>query len=151
MLGVKRLLHPCYNASRQMRTGKTFLLSMAMIMLVGTTLMADVSKGKRYYMKNFRQKFKMSGFEFVQLHTQAEWKALFKDDAKGFIAEFSQKYPKYEAFLRHPKRHKKLQHIGDFTMAYASDSGKIPSCDDDGAAQAPIDLEVQESSSAVFF
>ncbi len=126
---------------------KTFALIIMLILV--TTVMADASKGKRYYMKNLKQKFKMSGLEFVQLHTQAEWEALFADDAHGFITEFSQKYPKQEKYLSNPKLSEKLQDLGDFAITYASDSGKIPSCGDETAP--PVDLEAKESSNANYF
>lgn len=122
-----------------------------MLLFLASDMVADVNKGKRYYMKSFKQKFKMDGLDFVQLHTQAEWQALFEDEGRGFIAEFSKKYPKHERFLNDPKLWNKLQHVRDFAIEYASDSGKIPSCGDDDASQKPIDLEVQESSSASFF
>ena len=112
---------------------------------------ADINKGKRYYMKNFKQKFKMNGLDFVQLHTQAEWRALFKDEGRGFIIEFSKKYPKREKYLNDPKTWKKLQHVGDFAIEYASDSGNTPSCGDVKAVEKPMDLEAKDSSSAGFF
>lgn len=120
-----------------------------MTFLLVLPVAADVNKGKRYYMKNFKQKFKLSGLEFVQLHTQAEWEALFADDAHGFIAEFSQKYPKHAKYLSNPKLSEKLQDLGDFAVTYASDSGKIPSCGDETVS--PVDLEAKESSSANYF
>ena len=116
-----------------------------------TAVGADVNKGKRYYMKTFKQKFKMSGEAFAQLHTQAEWKALFADQGRGFIKEFSQKFPKQSAYLHDPKTWKKLQHVGDFAETYASDSGKTPTCGDSGVLETPLELEVKESSSANFF
>lgn len=122
-----------------------------MIILLGTTAMADASKGKRYYMKSFKQKFKMNGLDFVQLHTQAEWEMLFKDKGKGFIIEFSKKYPRAKNYLNKPKTWEKLQDVGDFAIMYASDSGKIPTCGEDSVSEAPFELEVQESSPAGFF
>ena len=121
------------------------------ILVMATSVTADVNKGKRYYMKNFKQKFKMNGLDFVELHTQAEWRALFKDEGKGFIIAFSKKYPKHEKYLNNPKTWKKLQHVGDFAIEYASDSGNTPSCSDNEAVEKPIDLEAQDSSSAGFF
>jgi len=129
---------------------KKFLLIVTIFFLASSAV-ADVNKGKRYYMKNFKQKFKMNGLEFVQLHTQAEWRALFADEGRGFIVEFSKKYPKREKFLNNPKTWKKLQHVGDFAIEYASDSGNTPSCGDVGAVEKPMDLEVKDSSSAGFF
>ena len=116
-----------------------------------TAVGADVNKGKRYYMKTFKQKFKMSGEAFAQLHTKAEWTALFADEGRGFIKEFSQKFPKQSAYLHDPKIWKKLQHVGDFAETYASDSGKTPTCGDPGVLETPLDLEIKDSSSANFF
>ncbi len=122
-----------------------------MIFFLAATVSADSNKGKRYYMKNFKQKFKMNGLDFAHLHTQAEWELLFEDKGRGFIVEFSKKYPRQQKYLSDPKLWKKLQHVGDFAIEYASDSGKIPSCGDVQATEEPVDLKVQESSSANFF
>ncbi len=127
------------------------VILMSVLLCLTTVVMADAAKGKRYYMKSFKQKFKMDGLSFVQLHTRAEWKVLFENKGKGFIAEFSEKYPKQGTYLHDPKTWKKLQHVGDFAIEYASDSGKIPTCGDDSMTEAPIDLKVKESSSANFF
>ncbi|MDA3945892.1 MAG: hypothetical protein PF439_04330 [Helicobacteraceae bacterium] len=127
------------------------LIVMVVVLLLTSSVMADVNKGKRYYMKNFKQKFKMDGLEFVQLHTQDEWTLLFENEGRGFIIEFSKKYPKYESYLSNPKTWKKLQHVRDFAIEYASDSGNIPSCGDDKGVEKPIDLETKDSSSANFF
>ena len=69
------------------------------IFVLSSVAIADANKGKKYYMKSFKQKFKMDGLEFVQLHTQAEWRALFSNEGRGFIEEFSKKYPKQAKFL----------------------------------------------------
>jgi len=127
------------------------LIVLLISLAIASTAVADINKGKRYYMKNFKQKFKMNGLDFVQLHTQAEWRVLFADEGKGFIIEFSKKYPKQEKFLKNPKTWKKLQHVGDFAIEYASDSGNTPSCGDAEAVQKPMDLEAKDSSSAGFF
>lgn len=126
------------------------ILAVAAVVLLASGVLADAGKGKRYYMKNFKQKFNnLSGADFVQLHTQAEWEALFADGAKGFIAEFSRKYPKQAAYLSDPKLGEKLRHLGDFAVTYASDSGQLPSCGE--APTESIDLEAKESSSAGYF
>ena len=127
------------------------LIVLLLSLAIASTAMADINKGKRYYMKNFKQKFKMNGLDFVHLHTQAEWRVLFEDEGRGFIVEFSKKYPKQEKFLSNPKTWKKLQHVGDFAIEYASDSGKTPSCGGAEAVEKPMNLEVKDSSSAGFF
>lgn len=127
------------------------LLAMIMVLFLISSAMADAEKGKRYYMKNFKQKFKMNGLDFVQLHTQAEWKLLFDDEGKAFIIEFSKKYPKYATYLNDPRTWQKLQHVRDFAIEYASDSGNVPTCGDSKAVERPIDLEIKESSNANYF
>ena len=127
------------------------LLVMIMIILVSTTMMADVNKGKRYYMKHLKQKFKMDGLTFVQLHTKAEWEELFTHDAEGFVLEFSKRFPKRKAYLQKADVRRKLQDVGDFAIMYAKDSGKVPSCSDIEAVEVPIELEVQESSTESLF
>jgi len=126
---------------------KRFIVVLVLLVSV-VTLMADANKGKRYYMKTFKQKFKMNGLDFVQLHTQAEWKVLFDHQGRGFIIAFSQKFPKQKKFLEDPKLWKKLEHVRDFAIKYAKDSGLTPTCATD---TEPLELEVQESSKATFF
>jgi len=100
--------------------------------LLGSTgssvLMADIKKGQKYYLKSFKSKFKMNGTKFATLHTQDEWTALFENRGEGFIKEFSKNYPKSEKLLANPNTWKKLQHIKDFAIEYANDSGNVPSC-----------------------
>ncbi|WP_345976421.1 hypothetical protein [Sulfurimonas sp. HSL3-7] len=129
--------------------GKSILA--VFVLLFSMTATADVNKGKRYYMKSFKQKFKMNGLAFTQLHTAEEWSVLFEEEGKGFISEFSRKYPEQKAFLEDPKLWKKLQHVRDFAIEYAKDSGNIPSCGEDEATETPIELEPQESSSEALF
>ncbi len=121
------------------------------VLLFSSTAIADVNKGKRYYMKSLKQKFRMNGLEFTQLHTAQEWRALFEEEGKGFISEFSRKYPEQKAFLDDPKLWKKLQHVRDFAIEYAKDSGNIPSCVEVEATETPIELERKESSSEDLF
>jgi len=122
------------------------LTMIILMMLMGMTAMADVNKGKRYYMKHLKQKFQMDGLAFVQLHTQAEWERLFSHDAEGFVLEFSARFPKRQAYLRKASVRRKLQDVGDFAIMYAKDSGRVPSCSDVEAVETPLELEVQESS-----
>ncbi len=121
------------------------------ILLLSSALTADVNKGKRYYMKDFKQKFKMNGLQFTQLHTAQEWRALFEEEGKGFVSEFSRKYPEQKAFLGDPKLWKKLQHIRDFAIEYAKDSGNIPTCGAEEVPSETIELERKESSSESLF
>ena len=127
------------------------LMILLTMLLIASTAVADINKGERYYMKNFKQKFNMSGLDFVQLHTQAEWRRLFENQGRGFIVEFSEKYPKQKRYLNNPKTWQKLQHVGDFAIEYSNDSGKTPTCGEANPETVPLDLKAKDSSSANFF
>jgi hypothetical protein len=105
------------------------LLIGALIGSVGSTaLMADVKKGQKFYLKSYKSKFHMNGTKFAALHTQEEWTALFANKGEGFIKEFSERYPNAQKTLAKPNAWKKLQHVKDFAIEYANDSGNVPSC-----------------------
>lgn len=101
-----------------------------MISLLGaTTSFADIKKGQKYYMKTFKAKFgNMNGSKFASLYTMEEWQELFEEKGEGFIKEFSERFPKAERMLNSKKVWKKLQHVRDFAINYASDSGNVVSC-----------------------
>jgi len=132
------------------RSMRMIVIVISMILL-STTAMADVDKGKRFYMKHLKQKFKMDGLTFVKLHTQGEWQQLFSNDAEGFVTAFSKRFPKRAKYLDQHKTRVKLQDVADFAMMYAKDSGKVPSCSDIKGEAVPFELEAQESSSDNFF
>ncbi|MGZ8548659.1 MAG: hypothetical protein ACXW33_08665 [Sulfuricurvum sp.] len=52
----------------------------------------------------------------------------FADNAKGFIKEYGEKFPKALPVLTNPQMKDKLQDVGDFAKEYGSDSGNVPSC-----------------------
>jgi len=89
---------------------------------------ADVKVGQKVYLKKFKTRTGLNGTMFATSHTVEEWNSLFKDDAKGFIDEYSKRYPKLTKFLSKPKNLEKILHVGDFAKEYASDSGNVPSC-----------------------
>ena len=110
------------------RLMKVLLTASILIGFMSTSAMADVKKGQKYYLKTFKSKFKMNGVKFATLYTQDEWTELFNNKAEGFIREFSVRYPKAQKLLNNPKSWKKIQHVRDFAIEYASDSGNVPSC-----------------------
>ena len=112
-----------------MRTLTKLLLVGALLGSVGTsTLMADVKKGQKLYLKTLKSKLNINGTKFASLHTQDEWTALFENNGEGFIKEFSERYPKSQKTLAKPNVWKKLEHIRDFAIKFANDSGNVPSC-----------------------
>ena len=75
---------------------KLFSVFLGAFLLLGavvTTASADSVKGQKYYLKFMKDFTGMKGDKFVDLHTQAEWKALFDGNAEKFVEEFSAKYP----------------------------------------------------------
>jgi len=127
------------------------LITVILMVLMSTTVMADANKGKRFYMKHLKHKFKMDGLTFVKLHTQAEWEQLFSHDAEAFVLVFSKRFPKRASYLHLPKTREKLQDVGDFAMMYAKESGRVPSCSDIKDEEVPFELEVQDSSTDSIF
>ena len=111
---------------------KTLIRVLLVGVLLGSTgsgvLMADVKKGQKHYLKSFKSKFHINGTKFAALHTQDEWEALFMNEGEGFKKEFSLRYPRSEKTLAKPKVWRKLQHVRDFAIEYANDSGNVPSC-----------------------
>ena len=107
---------------------KIILLGALLGSLGSSVLMADIKKGQKHYLKTFKSKFKINGTKFADLHTQDEWRELFANEGEGFIKEFSKDYPKSKKTLSNPKIWKKLQHVKDFAIEYANDSGVNPSC-----------------------
>ena len=101
-----------------------------MITILGTTAsFAGSQKGQKYYMKTFKAKFgNMNGAKFASMYTIDEWEELFAQEGEAFIEEFSERFPKATKVLNGKKAWKKLQHIRDFAIKYASDSGNIVSC-----------------------
>lgn len=107
---------------------KTLLKVVLALALMQASVWADVQKGQKIYLKTYKGKFGLNGVQFASLHTVQEWKELFENQGEGFIEAFSQTYPKAAKMLQAPNAWKKLQHIKDFAMEYANDSGNVPSC-----------------------
>jgi len=107
---------------------KKLLTLLAAVALTVSMAQADAKTGQKVYLKTLKAKFGMNGTKFAAEHTVSEWEDLFADDAKGFIKEYSEKYPAAEAVLTNPAMKEKLQDVGDFAKEYGSDSGNVPSC-----------------------
>jgi hypothetical protein len=111
-----------------MKMIKSFILAMMVLFLGANVAYADAAKGQKVYLKKFKSKFDLNGAKFSALHSQSEWEELYEDDAKGFIEEFSKKFPDAAPYLSNPKTLKKIMLIKDFVIEYANDSGNVPSC-----------------------
>lgn len=107
---------------------KKFISIISIAAILSSTAFADVKAGQKSYLKMLKSSFNMNGTKFAADHTVEEWTALFADDAKGFIAEYGEKYPKAKVVLENPSNAAKLQDIGDFAKEYGEGSGNVPSC-----------------------
>lgn len=107
---------------------KKLLMILASVALMVSVAQADVKAGQKAYLKTLKASFAMNGTKFAAEHSVAEWEALFADGAKGFIKEYSERFPKAEKILNNPRNAAKLQDIGDFVKEYGNDSGNVPSC-----------------------
>lgn len=105
------------------------LLSLLLVAALSATVAsADAKAGQKVYLKAFKAKFGMNGTKFAAEHTVAEWEDLFADGAKGFIKEYSDRFPNAVPVLTNPSMKDQLQDVGDFAKEYGSDSGNVPSC-----------------------
>lgn len=85
-------------------------------------------KGLTYFKFLFKKELGYDGSVFTAKHTEAEWKELFKDDAKGFKKEFSGLTQNIDNLLKSDKFKIIAPHIEAFAIYYAKDSGYSPHC-----------------------
>lgn len=107
---------------------KTALAGAIAFGVLTTSVYADSATGQKYYLKFLKPKTGYNGTKFAAMHTQAEWKALFADDAAGFKKEFTGKHPELKEFLEGDTFKKIVKDLQDFAVEYANDSGNVPSC-----------------------
>lgn len=111
------------------RMKKRATLALAAILMAAVPAFADAAKGQKLYQKVFKEKSAITGAKFAAEHTQAEWKELFANDGAKFIEEYSKKFPAMESYLKGETfKTKHMEHIRDFCIEYAKDSGNVPSC-----------------------
>lgn len=94
--------------------------------LLSTSSFAEVAKGQTYYLKFFKDSLGMNGAKFAALHSQDEWKELFKSGK--FEEEFGAKSEALKTFFKGDKWPKMRDDVKDFAIEYANDSGNVPSC-----------------------
>ena len=88
-----------------------------------SSLSADAVKGQKLYSKLLKDPCGMTGAKFAAKHSQEEWKAL-KASAK-FEEEVIKICPNVKAG---DIKDSVQEHIIDFAVEFASDSGNVPSC-----------------------
>lgn len=106
-----------------MKLSKILLGATLVLGLTSTSLMADVVKGQKAFIKFLKEPCGMDGAKFALKHTQAEWKKI-KADGKA-EEEIIKICPKVKAG---DVKESLLEHIMDFSIEFASDSGNVPSC-----------------------
>ena len=106
-----------------MKLSKILLASTLILGFASTSLVADVVKGQKAYIKFLKEPCGMDGAKFALKHTQAEWKKI-KADGK-FEEEIIKICPNVKAG---DVKESLLEHIMDFSIEFASDSGNVPSC-----------------------
>ena len=88
-----------------------------------SSLSADAVKGQKLYSKLLKDPCGMTGAKFAAKHSQEEWKAL---RASGkFEEEVIKICPNVKAG---DIKDSVQEHIIDFAVEFASDSGNVPSC-----------------------
>lgn len=106
-----------------MKLVKILVASTLALGVASTSLMADAVKGQKFYIKLLKEPCGLDGAKFAVKHTQEEWKQI-KADGKG-EAEIMKICPKVKAG---EIKDTQIEHILDFSIEFASDSGNVPSC-----------------------
>lgn len=94
-------------------------LTVASLIAVSSSLLADVKQGQTIYSKQLKSKCKgITGSDFAAKHSQDEWEEIY--DAGKLGDEIK------KICLGNGLDEKLLPHIYDFAYEYANDSGNVP-------------------------
>ena len=91
--------------------------------IASSSLSADAVKGQKLYTKVLKDPCGITGAKFAAKHSQEEWKAL-KESGK-FEEEMIKICPNVKAG---DIKESLQEHIIDFAIEFANDSGNVPSC-----------------------
>ena len=91
--------------------------------IASTSLSADAVKGQKLFSKLLKEPCGMTGAKFAAKHSQEEWKAL-KESGK-FEEELIKICPNVKAG---DVKESLQEHIIDFSIEFANDSGNVPAC-----------------------
>ena len=91
--------------------------------IASSTLSADAVKGQKLFSKLLKEPCGMTGAKFAAKHSQEEWKAL--KEAGKFEEEIIKICPSVKAG---DIKESLQEHIIDFTIEFANDSGNVPAC-----------------------
>ncbi|MFV7789504.1 cytochrome C [Aliarcobacter lanthieri] len=106
-----------------MKLLKILAVSSLILGLSSTSLFADSAKGQKAFIKFLKEPCGMDGAKFALKHTQEEWRKI-KADGKG-EAEIIKICPNVKAG---DVKESLIEHIMDFSIEFAKDSGNVPSC-----------------------
>ena len=93
------------------------------MIIASSTLSADAVKGQKLFSKLLKEPCGMTGAKFAAKHSQEEWKAL--KEAGKFEEEIIKICPSVKAG---DIKESLQEHIIDFTIEFANDSGNVPAC-----------------------
>ena len=99
------------------------LVASSIALGLSTSLMADAAKGQKFYIKLLKEPCGMDGAKFAVKHTQEEWKSIA--ESGKFEEEVIKICPNVKAG---DVKESLQEHIIDFTIEFANDSGNVPSC-----------------------
>ena len=106
-----------------MKLLKIIMASSLVLGVASTSLSADAVKGQKLFSKLLKGPCDMTGAKFAAKHSQDEWKEL-KASGK-FEAEVIKICPNVKAGELSGSVQ---EHIIDFSIEFANDSGNVPSC-----------------------
>ena len=106
-----------------MKLLKLVIASTLALSVASTSLSADTVKGQKFFSKLLKEPCGMTGAKFAAKHTQEEWKQI-KESGK-FEEEIIKICPNVKAG---DVKESAIEHIFDFSVEFASDSGNVPSC-----------------------
>lgn len=106
-----------------MKLLKIIMVGALALGIATSSLSADAVKGQKLFSKLLKQPCGMTGAKFAAKHSQAEWKEL--KESGNFEAEIIKICPNVKAG---DIKESLQDHISDFAIEFANDSGNVPSC-----------------------
>ncbi len=103
----------------------TKALALISVLLMGTSVNADIRKGQKVYLKKCKR-CHGNGTKGAAMKTQDEWEEAFEYDAEIF-KEWHEG-TKAERYVNGKRFKKYATDLKDFLYEYGSDSGNVPSC-----------------------
>lgn len=106
-----------------MKLLKVIMAGSLVLGVASTSLSADAVKGQKLFSKLLKEPCNMTGAKFAAKHSQDEWKEL-KASGK-FEEEVIKICPNVKAG---DLKESVQEHIIDFVIEFANDSGNVPAC-----------------------